>query len=207
MLNRHHPARRRDRAGRPAGAPGGRLAALGAGLAFAWAASTLAPTAQAALPVGATAPAFSAEAALAGRPFRFTLAEALARGPVVLYFYPKAFTSGCTIEAHEFAEAMPQFEALGASVVGLSNDDIATLRQFSVEACRNRFAVAADAGAVVMKRYDAAFGQSSTADRISYVIEPGGRIVHVVHSPDPYAHVKGTLEAVKRWKASAAPGR
>ncbi|WP_163361502.1 redoxin domain-containing protein, partial [Enterobacter hormaechei] len=76
----------------------------------------------------------------------FHLAEALKQGPVVLYFYPKAFTSGCTVEAHQFAEATEKFKAQGVTVIGMSNDDIDTLKKFSVEACRNKFAVAADAG-------------------------------------------------------------
>ena len=89
--------------------------------------------AQAALPVDAPAPDFTAPAALGGRSFSFSLAESLKKGPVVLYFYPKAFTTGCTAEAHDFAEATPKFNALGATVVGMSTDDIATLQKFSVE--------------------------------------------------------------------------
>lgn len=159
----------------------------------------------AALRVGDPAPDFDAPAALAGRDFTFSLAEARRRGPVVLYFYPKAFTAGCTIEAHAFAEAMPRFEALGATVVGMSNDDIGTLRKFSVEACRDRFAVAADAGAVVARRYDAAMRvRPDMAARISYVISPAGRIVHVHEGADPEAHVAATLAAVQRWRALSA---
>jgi thioredoxin-dependent peroxiredoxin len=183
--------------------PAGRSARLRAAL-NAMAGALLAATAlsgHAALKVGARAPDFSTEAALGGKAFRFALAEALARGPVVLYFYPKAFTSGCTIEAHEFAEATPRFDELGATVVGMSNDDIDTLKKFSLEACRSKFAVAADAGAKVAVRYDAAFAAMPTmASRISYVIDPSGRVLHVIDSPDPYAHVRGTLEAVERWR-------
>ena len=89
--------------------------------------------AMAALPVGAQAPAFVTKGALAGKDFTFNLRAALAKGPVVLYFYPKAFTQGCTLEAHAFAEAMPEFRAAGAQVVGLSADDLPTLRRFSTE--------------------------------------------------------------------------
>jgi len=116
-----------------------RTAAAAAALAAAGAFAALAP--------GDAAPDFDADAAIGGKVFRFSLAQALKKGPVVLYFYPKAFTSGCTVEAHLFAEATPRFEALGATVVGISNDDIDTLKKFSVEACRDKFAVAADAGA------------------------------------------------------------
>jgi thioredoxin-dependent peroxiredoxin len=102
--------------------------------------------AAAALAVGARAPDFSASAALAGKRFGFSLAAALAKGPVVVYFFPAAFTPGCSIEAHEFADAMAKFEALGAGVIGVSTDKIETLERFSVEACQNRFPVASDAG-------------------------------------------------------------
>ncbi|MCX2864423.1 peroxiredoxin [Paucibacter sp. PLA-PC-4] len=162
------------------------------------------PAAQAALKPGAPAPDFSAEAAIGGQPFRFSLAAELKKGPVVLYFYPKAFTSGCTIEAHQFAEASDRFKALGATVIGISKDDIQTLKKFSVEACRNKFAVAADAGGTVMKDYDAALRLlPGTADRISYLITPEGRIGAVFASLSPDGHVDAMLKAAQQWKASA----
>lgn len=161
---------------------------------------------QAALPVGANAPDFTAEAALGGKTFTFKLAEALRKGPVVLYFYPRAFTSGCTVEAHAFAEATPVFESLGATVIGMSNDDIGTLQKFSVEACRNRFAVAADAGARVMKDYDAALWiKRDVADRISYAISPQGKVLSVYSSLSPDGHVGAMLKAVEDWKRSQQP--
>jgi len=160
-------------------------------------------SAFAALPVGATAPDFNVPAALGGRQFGFSLAESLRKGPVVLYFYPKAFTSGCTAEAHAFAEATPQFESLGATVVGMSVDDIATLQRFSVEACRDKFAVAADTGGRVTTQYDAAYaGKSPMAQRISYVISPQGKVLYVFSSADPDEHVKRTMAAVEKWKNS-----
>ena len=163
----------------------------------------LAAPALAALPVGAPAPDFTTEAALSGNVTRFVLADALKKGPVVLYFYPKAFTSGCTVEAHEFAEATPKFNALGATVVGMSGDNIETLKKFSVEACRNKFAVAADANGKVMRQYDAVLvGLSDTADRISYVIGPDGRVLYSYQSLDPDRHVANTLKAVEDWKAT-----
>jgi peroxiredoxin len=160
--------------------------------------------ALAALAVGAEAPDFSAQAALGGKAFHFSLSESLKKGPVVLYFYPKAFTSGCTIEAHAFAEATSEFESLGATVIGMSSDDIDTLKRFSVEACRNKFAVAADEGARVIRQYDAELMlRPSMADRISYVISPQGRIVHVHSGMNPEGHVTSTLQAVEKWKAGA----
>src|SRR6201996_9081760 len=111
--------------------------------------------ANAALAVGSKAPDFDIKAALGGKQFDFSLAQALKKGPVVLYFYPAAFTEGCTIEAHEFAEATDRYKALGAQVIGVSHDDIATLNKFSVSECRSKFAVAADTDGNVMKAYDA----------------------------------------------------
>ncbi|WP_119154675.1 peroxiredoxin [Caldimonas tepidiphila] len=182
-----------------------RRQALAASLALAAAALGPAGAARAALAVGAAAPDFSAEAAVGGEVFRFTLSEALKQGPVVLYFYPKAFTSGCTIEAKLFADASEDFKALGATVIGMSNDPIDTLRKFSVEACRSKFAVAADHGAKVMKAYDAALRiVPGMADRISYVISPQGRVLHVHDSMSPEGHVTSTLKAVQAWKAGTA---
>ncbi len=167
--------------------------------------SAIGAVSHAALPVGAPAPDFTTQAALGGKPFSFALAEALKKGPVVLYFYPKAFTSGCTAEAHDFAEATPKFNALGATVVGMSNDDIATLQRFSVEACRDKFAVAADTGGRITKKYDAAFLPGlEMADRISYVISPQGKVLYVYSSGIPDEHVKRTLAAVEKWKGGAA---
>jgi peroxiredoxin len=158
------------------------------------------PAALAELPQGAKAPAFTTRAALAGEEFGFTLKVALAKGPVVLYFYPKAFTSGCTLEANAFAEAMPQFKAAGASVIGMSNDDIATLKRFSREECRDAFPVGV-ASAKVMVAYDVvpkgAAGSAAYARRTSYVIGRDGRIVAVHSNADYRGHVEKTLAAVR----------
>lgn len=166
----------------------------------------LGASASAALAVGDTAPDFTVPGALAGKPFNFSLAESLKKGPVVLYFYPAAFTSGCTAEAHDFAEATPKFNTLGATVVGMSNDDIKTLQKFSTEACRDKFAVLADAGGRITKRYDASMMKGmEMADRISYVISPQGKVLYVYASSNPDEHVKRTLAAVEKWKAAKAP--
>src|SRR3977135_1602759 len=108
-----------------------------------------------ALPDGAKAPDFSTAASLAGKEFKFSLADALKKGPVVLYFYPAAFTPGCTVEAHNFAEATDKFKTLGATVIGVSYDKVDTLNKFSVSECRNKFAVASDPDQKIMKAYDA----------------------------------------------------
>jgi peroxiredoxin Q/BCP len=172
-------------------------------IAFAFALAVATGGAAAALKPGDPAPDFSTDAALGGKSFQFKLADALARGPVVLYFFPKAFTSGCTVEAHDFAEATARFEALGATVIGVSNDDIETLKRFSVEACRNKFAVGADADSKVIRAYDARLAMlPGAADRISYVIDPAGRIAYAYGSMNPDRHVANTLKVVEELAAA-----
>ena len=159
--------------------------------------------ATAALKSGDKAPDFSTQASLAGKAFDFSLAAALKKGPVVLYFYPAAFTPGCTVEAHEFAEATAEFQALGATVIGVSHDDIGKLNKFSVTECRNKFAVAADPDQHIMKSYDAILAKNPQyADRTSYVISPDGKILYSYTDLKPDLHVANTMAAVKQWKAS-----
>jgi peroxiredoxin len=159
----------------------------------------------AALQPGAQAPDFTTQATLAGKPFKFVLADALKKGPVVLYFYPAAFTPGCTIEAHEFAEATAKFQALGATVIGVSHDDIDKLNKFSVTECRNKFAVASDADQSITKAYDAVLAaEPKYADRTSYVIAPSGKIVYEYTAMDPSKHVENTLAAVEKLKTGKA---
>jgi peroxiredoxin len=167
------------------------------------AAAALALPASAALKPGAPAPDFVAQASLGGKEFSFSLAEALKKGPVVLYFYPAAFTPGCTLEAHEFAEAIDKYAALGASVIGVSSDDIATLSKFSVSECRSKFPVAADKDQKIMTAYDAVLAHKPEyANRTSYVIAPDGRILYEYTDLDPSLHVENTLDALQKWKAS-----
>jgi peroxiredoxin Q/BCP len=155
----------------------------------------------AALPDGTKAPEFTTQASLAGKAFQFSLAKALKKGPVVLYFYPAAFTPGCTIEAHEFAEATPKFEALGATVIGVSHDPIDKLNKFSVSECRNKFAVASDADGSIMKNYDAVLAaKPEYANRTSYVIAPTGDIIYSYTELKPDQHVENTMAAVKKWQ-------
>jgi len=157
--------------------------------------------ALAALPDGTKAPDFSTEASLAGKAFKFSLADALKKGPVVLYFYPAAFTPGCTVEAHEFAEATDKFKALGATVIGVSHDPIEKLNKFSVSECRNKFAVASDADGSVMKNYDAVLPvKPDYANRTSYVIAPTGVIIYSYTDLKPDKHVENTMAAVKKWQ-------
>ena len=159
--------------------------------------------AQAELPVGAPAPDFTTQATLAGTPFTFALKDALSKGPVVLYFYPAAFTSGCTAEAHDFAEATDEFASLGATVIGVSADDIETLNKFSVTECRNKFAVASDADQKIMTAYDAVLERKpDLADRTSYVISPEGKVIYAYSALSYDDHVKNTMDAVKAWKAA-----
>lgn len=156
----------------------------------------------AALSTGSKAPEFTLQATLGGNAFTFSLADALKKGPVVLYFYPAAFTAGCTIEAHEFADAIDQYTALGATVIGVSHDPLDKLQKFSVSECRSKFAVAADTNQTVMKEYDAVLSQHPQyANRTSYVIAPDGTIVYTYTSLDPSQHVQNTLTALKAWKA------
>ncbi|MBS0612948.1 MAG: peroxiredoxin [Proteobacteria bacterium] len=159
-----------------------------------------APTAWSALKVGDKAPDFSTEATLAGKPFKFSLADALKKGPVVLYFYPAAFTPGCTVEAHEFAEATDKFKALGATVIGVSHDKIDVLNRFSVQECRNKFAVAADPEKKITTAYDAVlFIKPEYANRTSYVISPEGKIIYEYTAMSPDKHVANTMAAVQAW--------
>jgi thioredoxin-dependent peroxiredoxin len=163
--------------------------------------------ASAALSLGTKAPEFSLPATLGGNVFTFNLADALKKGPVVLYFYPAAFTKGCTIEAHDFADAIDQYTALGATVIGVSHDPLDTLQKFSVSDCRSKFAVAADTSQTVMKSYDSVLPQNPQyANRTSYVIAPNGTIIYTYTSLDPSLHVQNTLTALKAWKADHSSG-
>lgn len=170
-------------------------------LVLAACAGLAAAPAAAALAVGAPAPQFTTQASIGGREFTFSLADALAKGPVVLYFYPAAFTPGCTVEAHDFAEATEQFAALGATVIGVSHDDIAKLDRFSVSECRSKFAVAADPDETIIKSYDAVLPiKPEYADRTSYVIAPDHTILMAYTNLNPDEHVARTLAAVRQWR-------
>ncbi|WP_421737715.1 peroxiredoxin [Caulobacter sp.] len=173
---------------------------LTAGLA---ALAVLAATpAFAALKPGAKAPDFTAPAALAGNDFQFTLSKALKKGPVVLYFFPAAYTSGCTAEAHEFAEATPEFEKLGATVIGVTAGNVDKIKDFSKEHCRDKFAVAA-ASPDLIKSYDVSLGipLKPVSNRTSYVIAPDGKVLLAYTDMNFAGHVTQTMDAVKAYKA------
>ena len=172
---------------------------------LAWTCALLAPLAQAALDVGDKAPDFTTAAAQAGKPFQFSLSAALAKGPVVLYFFPAAFSEGCSIEAHSFAEAITQYESMGATVVGVSRDDIGVLSRFSVQACNGKFAVASDESMAIARSFDAVMQhRPDYANRVSYVIAPSGKVAYSYLSLDPSRHVSNTLAALRDLKQRAA---
>ena len=154
---------------------------------------------SAALHEGARAPNFVTTGAVGGKPFRLDLAEQLRHGPVILYFFPKAFTKGCTLEAHAFSEAIPAFTKAGARVIGMSADNIETLKKFSVEECRSAFPVAT-ADKKVIKAYDVAIPIVGLSNRTSYVIAGDGRIVMVHSEMDWKDHVTKSLAAVQALK-------
>jgi peroxiredoxin Q/BCP len=159
------------------------------------------------LAAGAKAPEFSAQAYLAGQPFTFDLAKARKSGPVVVYFFPATHTSGCNLEAHLFSEAIDQFKAEKATVIGITAGKVKELADFSKETehCGGKFAVAADPGAVIARQYDLSVREIPLIDgklttRTSYVISPGGQIISVVNG-GPDKHVAETLAAVKAYNA------
>ncbi len=175
-------------------------------------------TAQAALEAGKVAPQFTATASLAGEAFDFSLAGALEQGPVVVYFYPSAYTRGCNIQARQFAVNMEKFEAAGASVIGVSLDSIERLSEFSAdpEYCAGKLAVASDASGDITRSYglavrEAAEGKLDTrgkeithgfAERVTFVVASDGRIVETIGGISPMENVQKSLEAVERLQAA-----
>jgi peroxiredoxin len=170
--------------------------------------------ASAALKQGDAAPDFSAQASLAGTAFEFSLARALRNGPVVVYFYPSAFTQGCNIQAHEFAARMDQFKAAGATVIGVSLDDITRLNAFSADPnyCAGKVPVASDPEGKIASTYDLKItpehpGFKDTrgvevghgfAERTTFVVAADGRISATIGGMAPAANVEHALEEVQR---------
>jgi len=173
-----------------------RLALLAAVAALA------ASPALAALKEGASAPDFTLQGFQAGKALTFSLADARKKGPVVVYFFPAADTPGCNIEAKMFADAIPQFAANGATVIGVTAGKLDQLQKVSADTdkCSGKFPVAADPGAKVAKEYDAMMN-AAISNRTSFVISPQGTVLHVHSDLNPNAHVSETLGAVKAWKA------
>jgi len=161
--------------------------------------------ALAALPVGSSAPEFSAAGYQGGKPLTFDLKSALKKGPVVLYFFPAAHTKGCNLEAHLFADAIDQFHALGATVIGVTAGNIEQLAAFSTETeyCSGKFPVAADTDLSIAKQYKATLlVRPGWSDRTSYVIAPNGKILLAYSNLGADHHVEQTLAAVKAWRAA-----
>lgn len=164
------------------------------------AASFISAPATAALKVGDKAPDFATTGAVGGKDFKIHLADMLKSGPVVLYFFPKAFTSGCTAEAHAFSASIDEFKKAGAQVVGMSGDDLKTLHEFSTKECRSAFPVAT-ATPTIQKEYDVAWAaHPGITTRTSYVIDKSGKIVMVHDDLDFSQHVSKTLAAVRALK-------
>jgi peroxiredoxin len=164
------------------------------------AAAAVTTSASAALPVGSKAPDFVTTGAVGGKPFKLHLAQQLKKGPIVLYFFPKAFTEGCTAEAHAFSDSIADFKKTGAQVIGMSGDNLPTLEKFSVEHCRSAFPVAT-ATPATQKAYDVAWAaHPGLTTRTSYVIDRNGRIVMVHDDLKWSEHVARTLAAVRALK-------
>jgi len=177
-------------------------------------AASIALPAAAALKEGDNAPAFQAQASQAGKAFGYALKEALKKGPVVVYFYPSAYTGGCNAQAHAFAVNQEKFAALGASIVGVSLDSIARLNDFSKDPdyCAGKIAVASDADGSIAKSYDlvvkdAAPGRKDTrgvdidhgfAERTTFIVTPNGKVAAVVGGLAPGANVEQALQAVQK---------
>ena len=185
-----------------------RLIATAAGVAVLTAAALASP-AFADLKPGTKAPDFTAQAYLAGEPFTFKLSEALKKGPVVVYFFPSAHTKGCNLEAHLFSEAIDDFKAQKATVIGVTAGKINELADFSKETehCGGKFPVAADANVAIAKTYDAPLSLKGLvipgkSGRVSYVLAPDGTVIHAYDNLDAKDHVTETLAAVTTWKAS-----
>lgn len=166
------------------------------------AAACLATPALAALKVGDKAPDFTTDAALGGKSFTFSLNKALKKGPVVLYFFPAAFTSGCTVEAHAFADAAKDFKKQGATLIGLTAGNAERIKEFSSVECRAAFPVGL-AKPDTIAGYDVVLPQKTGwTNRTSYVIAKDGKIAYVLSDLNPAGHVTGTLDAVKALKGA-----
>ncbi len=180
-------------------------------------AAVFAAPAFAALKVGDTAPDFSATASLGGKDFTFKLADALKKGPTVVYFYPSAYTQGCDLEAHTFAESKEKFDAAGASIIGVSGDNLERLNQFSADPnfCAGKFPIASDESLAIAGSYKLSTTTREGAkdvrgveighafiERVTYVIGKDHKIVAVMSSNDdkltPDQHVDKSLEIVQK---------
>ncbi len=165
----------------------------------------------AALKPGAKAPDFTGPAYLAGKPFTFSLSRALAKGPVVIFFFPSAYSKGCNLETKAFSDAADAFKAEGASLVGVTAGNVEKLAAFSMETehCGGKFPVVADTGVRIAKTYDVVLlginlAGRGLSNRTSYVIAPNGTVIHTYTAMAPNDHVSESLNAVKTWRARPA---
>lgn len=177
----------------------------------------------AALPEGAAAPDFKAPASLAGKEFTYSLKEMLKKGPVVVYFYPSAYTGGCNLQAHTFAANKAKFDSIGVSIVGVSLDNIARLNDFSADSnyCAGKIAVASDSAGEIAKRYDlnihsAGGGRKDTrgveighgfAERTTFLVNTDSRIFATIGGLSPAENVNKALESARRLAASKKTGK
>jgi peroxiredoxin len=180
--------------------------------------SLIALPALAALKEGDVAPDFNAEASLAGKAFAFSLKDSLKKGPVVVYFYPSAFTGGCNLQAHTFSVNSDKFAAAGASIIGVSLDSISRLNDFSADPqyCAGKFAVVSDADGKIAKSFDltvrdaVASAKDSRgvdighgfAERTTFIITPDGKISASIGGLSPTENVEKSLEAVQQLSAA-----
>jgi peroxiredoxin Q/BCP len=169
--------------------------------------------AMAALKEGDAAPEFKLQASLAGKDFSYSLKDALKKGPVVVYFYPSAYTGGCNSQAHTFAVNVDKFAQAGATIVGVSLDSISRLNTFSAdpEYCAGKIAVASDADGKVAKGFDLSVseipaGRKDTrgveidhgrVDRTTFIVTPDGKVAATVGGLAPTANVEKALEIVQ----------
>lgn len=207
----------------PGATPLSRGRALAPALVLALLIGTAAPSAHAALEAGARAPAFSARASLDGKPFDFSLQAALKRGPVVVYFYPSAYTGGCNIQAHTFSVNHAQFAEAGATVIGVSLDSIERLNAFSADPayCAGKVAVASDPDGAIARAFeldirDAVAGKKDTrgddirhglAERSTFIVTPNGLIAARLSGLKPADNVAQALQAVQRLRQSPLAAR
>lgn len=176
-------------------------------LVAAAAAALISAPALADLPVGAKAPEFTAPAFLAGQPFQFKLADALKKGPVVVYFFPAAFTSGCSIEAHAFADAMDKFKAQGATVIGVTAGATDKLADFSSDTrfCSGKFPMASDPNAAIAQTYGVntmVYNGATLSARDSFVVTPDDKVLLAYSNMAPNDHITQTLDAVTKWRTA-----
>ena len=187
-------------------------------LALALLSALFALPAFAALSVGDAAPDFTTQASMNGKAFSYSLKESLKKGPVVVYFYPSAYTGGCNLQAHTFSVNKEKFDAAGATIVGVSLDSIERLNDFSADPdyCAGKIAVASDESGAIAKRYQLNIRPASEsfkdtrgdaighgfAERTTFIVTPDGKIAATIGGVTPIENVEQSLAAVEKLKTS-----